>query len=321
MGDVSSPQEYVLGDDPLFDKKSSLKAIAIKLMITLAFFIFIFYKLKLENIYALLVSANPFLLLLAAVLSIFFSSLIRSYKWQKLLEIMNIKISIWKSFHLMLIGIYYGMITPGKFGEIMKVFYLQERKSITLPSVLWDRIIDLCILIVLTDVTIFILFRNDYLMVASVVLTILLFLSVYFLFNGSIMYFLFKPFGIKRDSIEDYRRNMLSILKSRQIVLPIFVSVAYYMLTFLIAALILRALDQNVSLLMVIILPATLLLGNIPVTISGLGLRELVSVMFFTTLNQSPSLGFSFSIVMFFMMTFIPGLAGYVLLMKNPKSQ
>ncbi|HEY9204697.1 MAG TPA: lysylphosphatidylglycerol synthase transmembrane domain-containing protein [Candidatus Methanoperedens sp.] len=293
------------------------KSVTIKLIITLILFFFIFYKLKLENIYTILVKANLLLLLLAAVLSIFFSSLMRSYKWQKLLGIMDVKISIWRSFRLMLIGIYYGMITPGKFGEIMKIFYLKERKSVTLPSVLWDRIIDLGILIVLTDITIFILFKNNYFMLVSIALTILFFLLIYILFNSSIMYYLFKPFGIMRDSVEDYRRNMLAILKSRKVILPVFISAGYYMLTFLIAALILKALDQNSSFLLVLILPATMLLGNIPVTISGLGLRELVSVMFFTALNQNPSIGFSFSIVLFFVMTFIPGLIGYVLLMKN----
>jgi uncharacterized membrane protein YbhN (UPF0104 family) len=93
------------------------------------------------------------------------------------------------------------------------------------------------------------------------------------------------------------------------------ITASYYAINYIIGYFILLAL--NVDVIAVITIPIIILIGNVPITISGLGLRESVGAVCFTLLGGEGTYGFSFSLILFGIITLIPGLAGYILAMKT----
>ena len=92
-------------------------------------------------------------------------------------------------------------------------------------------------------------------------------------------------------------------------------TVWYYTLSYVIGYLILLSL--NIDTFAVITLPIIVLIGNMPITISGLGLRESVAALCFVLLGIDGMYGFSFSLIQFGIITLIPGLVGYGLFIKS----
>ena len=71
----------------------------------------------------------------------------KSLRWRYLLNLQGIKYTVSQSFVTYSKGIYFGMITPGRVGELIKVVYLRNEKSTEIgegfSNVLLDRFIDI----------------------------------------------------------------------------------------------------------------------------------------------------------------------------------
>ena len=89
----------------------------------------------------------------------------------------------------------------------------------------------------------------------------------------------------------------------------------YYSINYIFAILILLSLGANTFLF--VTLPLVILIGNVPITISGLGMRESVGVICFVLLGGSGVQGFLFSLLLFIIITLIPGIIGYALIMSQ----
>ena len=77
---------------------------------------------------------------------------IKVIKWKYILKILKIKVSYWNSLKAYWLGLYLGAITPGKLGDISRVYFLGKNspsieKSIF--SVVSDRLIDIVSLLIL----------------------------------------------------------------------------------------------------------------------------------------------------------------------------
>ena len=96
-------------------------------------------------------------------------------------------------------------------------------------------------------------------------------------------------------------------------------TICYYLIAYISAFFLLLALDANT--LAVISLPLIVLMGNIPITISGLGLRESVATILFILLGEEGAYGFSFSILIFLTFTLLPGVLGYFLVITTRSNE
>jgi hypothetical protein len=90
----------------------------------------------------------------------------------------------------------------------------------------------------------------------------------------------------------------------------------YYSINIIIAVLLLKALSNEANPYAAFTWLIIVLIGNIPITISGLGLREYIAIMSFKALGENVELGFSFSTLLFLMITLFPGLIGYLLVLR-----
>ena len=59
----------------------------------------------------------------------------KSYRWNLLLKQQNINYSPVQSFLIYMSSLYIGLITPGRIGEFVKVYYLKSDKDVVLEAI------------------------------------------------------------------------------------------------------------------------------------------------------------------------------------------
>lgn len=295
------------------------KKIFLKLLATVFLLTVIFYRLDFSEILEVFAFSNVFLISLC-LLIIPLLYAIRVIKWDQLLISTGIKHPFSKLFIVILIGIFYGMITPGKTGEVIRAYHLNSEKSITIPTIIWDKLSDIFILILFSAFSVFLLFADSYLLQVLLILIIIFSFSIFLLINKKFVYFFLNILGINDKSKEQFMGTIHSILKDRKLLIKILgFSICYYFLALFVAVISLMALDADANLKIALIYPIIVLVGNIPITISGLGLREYVTVVCFEILKENPAVGFSFSILLFMLTTLVPGLSGYLIMLTEKK--
>ncbi|WP_230742987.1 lysylphosphatidylglycerol synthase transmembrane domain-containing protein [Methanooceanicella nereidis] len=298
-------------------KRKSLLAI----LVTLFFIIFLLVRLDINTIINTVLKMD-FKLLLLTIPFIILLYIIKTKKWLILLDSIDIKIGFLEAFKIYLIGTFYGVITPAKVGEFTRSFYLQQKKSQTIPTILVDRITDIVTLLLLSIVLILALFNNNEL-INLIILMIVLFISAIFIVtNKRIVTMIFKLFKINDDHKENYFVTFNRIIKNKKaLYYVLLLTFCYYMVNMFIFWLIIKSLNPALNEMLALSLPIIIIMGNIPITVSGLGIREFVSVLIFSLLNEEPAYGFSASLILYVITCLIPGLGGSVFTIRKRKNE
>jgi len=291
----------------------------LKIILTLSLLLALLIKIPISEVFSVLFDAN-ILLLLISISLVPAAYVIKAVKWNILLKHVRIQMNFLTILKVILIGTFYGMLTPGRVGEIARSYYLEHKKSITTPTILWDRLTDVFALILLSFFSFLFLFSNNMILIELILALICLFVIIIFLIiNPKIISFFTKLIKLPEESKDSYLDTMRAILSSKKVLFKVFIwSLCYYLIISILALIALKALDFNINMLLFFAVPMLILVGNLPITISGLGLRELVSVLCFTALGEEASVGFSFSILVFIITMVIPGIIGgcYILTMR-----
>lgn len=295
------------------------KKVSFKIIITIVLFSFATLKLNLSEMMGIFVNINiPLLILCLFVVPLLY--LIRTLKWNALLLSVGIKHPFLTVFRVLLIGMFYGMVTPGKSGEILRAYYIGSENTKIIPTIIWDKIIDIFVLLIFSMLSILFLFDNANLYtIAFLLFTTFIVITCVFL-NKKIINFLLNFIGINDISTELFISTTHLIKNDIGLLLKLVIlSISYYIIAIFLAVLVLKSLYADGNLYLAFTLPIIVLMGNIPITISGLGLREYITIICFEILGENPTIGFSFSIILFLLITLIPGLVGYVFMLKDRK--
>lgn len=282
----------------------------IKVIITLALISYLLIKININTIYSVFIEMNfKFLILTIPVIIIMYA--IKTKKWQILLDSINVKISFLEAFKIVLIGTFYAALTPGRIGELSRSFYLKDKKAKTVPTVIIERIIDVVCLLLLSILFV-LLFFNNINLINLIALMIFLFVSgIILITNKKIISLLFRIFKQSEESKNNYLKSVKIISRDKKRLFYVFLfSLSYYVLNLFVCWILLNAINPMLNNLIVFSLPIIVLLSNIPISISGLGVREFVTVTIFTTLNEAPAYGFLFSIALYVLTILMPGLIG-----------
>jgi len=239
--------------------------------------------------------------------------IIRTYRWGVLLKSLGIDKSFVNLFRVLLIGVFYGLITPGRVGELVRAYYLDEKKSVTISTILMEKLVDIFILSLLSIITVISFFNKyplfNYMILISALVAIL---STWILVNKKIIFILAKRFNIKYEDVEMHADSFSNLCKDRRAMSKTtLLALAYYLVNYILAILTLYSLGANAFI--VVTLPLIILMGNIPITISGLGMRESIGAICFVLMGGSEAEGVLFSLLLFFNITLIPGVLGYLL--------
>jgi uncharacterized membrane protein YbhN (UPF0104 family) len=252
---------------------------------------------------------------LAAALALSFTAYWgRAGRWWVLLRRAGVRVGGWTSYRLTLVGIFYGMVTPGRIGELGRALHLDAPRSKTIPSVVWDRAIDVILLEMLAVPAFWweSAWRGRVLAVylALVALTLVAVLVLALPLAGAavtrVLPRLARP-------VRQWHETSRGILEPGTLLASLAGGLFFYALNFAGAFLCLRELLPAASPSLALAFPVIPLIGNLPVAFGGLGLREQVTATLFQDFGAQVSLGPIFSLLWFLIMTLIPGLAGLAL--------
>jgi conserved hypothetical protein len=290
---------------------------ACKIVVTSGLMLYLIAKLDLRTIYetftqmdlALLSLSLPFIALMY---------LIKARKWQALLNCINVQIPTMRSLEIILIGNFYGSLTPGRAGEVSRAFYLDAESSRSIPTVVMDRVIDMICLLILSVLCIAFFFEDRNLIYIMTPMTMIFVAGMFVITNEKIVNLIFGIFSKNSEFKENYIRTIKEITGNKEAVFYVFaLTLGYYLLNLLVYWIVIKSLNPALNSLLTFSLPIVVVLGNFPISISGFGVREFVSVTIFKLLNESSAYGFSCSIVLYFLTTLLPAVLGFMLTLRK----
>ena len=245
----------------------------IRLSVTALLILYLFKKIEITQVLNIFVLINPLVFLYASLLYIL-SSYISTLRWKIFLNEKELKIST--LFSLYLIGSFFNNALPGIIGgDVVKIFMIKEKTGIreAIASVFMDRYTGLFALL-LISLVFFILFYN------KLPKHIFLWL-VPISFSGFIVGTLFLMV-ISRVKMLRELKDYISTFTQKQILKGIFYSLLVQFIVIISVYIIFYGLNISISFFeLCVFLPIIILISMLPISISGLGVREWCFILFF----------------------------------------
>lgn len=271
----------------------------------------VFRKTDLGQIGLMLKKIGIFWFLAAA--SIYVLSLVVSAaRWKLLLPE---KFTVRRLFSLYMIGSFFSNFLPGVIGgDVVKAYYLNKdakKISLTLASIFMDRYLGYVSLMVLGMGAF--PFALGY-MEGSVYKWAMPSIFAAFLV-GSFLFFGLQ-LGRRFRVVSEFYEYFVSLRDRKGVIIrALLLSVLLQVMGFLSVAMLARAMGEHVPvLLLFVFLPIIITLVSIPISISGLGVREGAFVLLLGLIGVKPEAATSLSLAWFFSVFLgsIPGLIAYI---------
>ncbi|AKB80905.1 hypothetical protein MSBR3_0327 [Methanosarcina barkeri 3] len=279
--------------------------------------LYLIAKLDLRTIYETFTQMNLALLSLSLPF-IVLMYLMKGIKWQVLLSCINVQIPVKRSLEIILIGNFYGALTPGRAGEVSRAFYLDAESSRSIPTVVMDRVIDMICLLVLSVLSIVFFFKDRNLIYIMTPMIMIFITGMFVITNEKVVTLIFGLFSKKSEFKENYIKTIKEITRNKKAIFSVSaLTLVYYLLNLLVYWIVIKSLNPELNGLLTFSLPIVVVLGNFPISISGFGVREFVSVTIFKLLNESSAYGFSCSIVLYLLTTLLPAVFGFMLTLRK----
>ena len=294
------------------------------------FLYIVFYKIDFFKIKIIIFSANLNFIILATVLT-FIMLLIQVWRWNYLKKIQNINYSFKDSFLLYGAGIFFGTITPGRLGDLIKVLYLKEGGHSTgksAVSVIIDRLADLIFLLVVGYLSMLFFvkfFMAEIIIITAIILAIII-ISLLLkngLFKKSInKIFLWLIPAKYKESLTLNLQDLITDFKiyrfKNYLILFVLTSLAwfFYYLQMLFLA---KSIDLGDITFIYLAMSVTIaaIMTLIPISPYGLGTRDAALLFLLSLIGINSEKAVTFSLLILFMLLFY-GLIGLVCWLKKP---
>jgi uncharacterized protein (TIRG00374 family) len=296
-------------------------------LIGLILLVLILLKIDLEQVllylknarYQYLLFGYPFLLLLVYL---------KSIRWNLLMRDQGVRLSLFRTFYVYLWGFYFGAVTPGRIGEASKAIYVHDRFDTlgrSFVSVFVDRAYDVAIRFAL----IFILyplysdlfefkFIGFFILVLLVVIGIVILVKLKSIRNIIARFSKFilpsKYYPSVKNNISGFVSDTVRMITQKKLIM---VSALLTVLSFLCYCIIAYAILMSFNIQMdfiynIFCIVVSGLVVIVPISISGLGVREAVMIYLFGNigLDKEAAVLFSLSI---FAITAVLGIHGWIL--------
>lgn len=300
-------------------------------LIGIIVFIIILTKIDYNKVSNIFRSSKPTILLLSLIFP-FIQLITQSKCWESLINIQNInKWGFWKTFKVFLIGQFYGIITPGKIGDVIRIFYMKRDLNINntqgLTNLILHRVINISTLILFAIFFSFVFLKFQiYLLIISIFFALILLVFILSI-NIKFKTFIHGKFKKITDKIlpkslkvngSDFWKTV-TIFKTKKIYIPVVFSIVTYLFMILQAKFILLSLNTDIPLISLIFYFSVAQLSVIlPISISGIGIREALYIYFFNSINISSEVAISFSVIMTIINYVITALIGLWFQNRDP---
>jgi len=307
-----------------------IKSFVLKL-IGIALFMFILTKIDLKSFFSLLKNINLYYFIGAALIA-FPILFIKAYRWNYLKKAQKINYKLSDSILMYGAGIYIGLLTPGRVGDFIKVLYLKNDGNSagkSFVSVFIDRLADLLFLMVFGYIGMFFfihLFRKQVYLLSSLFAAVLL-IIIFAATNKKIVKKILKKifnFLIPAKHKEKIKVNFndfyrdLKILNKKSIIkvslLTVLVWLVYFFQMFLLA----KALSIDISFVYLAVCACIAgLITLIPISISGIGTRDITLIVLFSFLSISRESAVAVSMLIL-SMSVVMAIIGLACWLKKP---
>lgn len=300
-------------------------------IIGIALLAYLLYKIGLGNLYTSFKGANVYYLLLAIIIT-FFYTLIQIYKWGLILKRQGIAIKFNKLARMQLKSLFYGIVTPGRVGSFVKAYYLKEELNTNLgkaiSSVIIDRILDIMSIFILAFIGGMLLVNKIFdLSYALFIAFGCIAIGSYIVLNKSLakkilgfLYDRFLPNKFKKDVRESFYSFYENLPKKSSLIIPFLINLASWIGTYTIAYFVSRSLHLEINYIVLVTLYAiTTVVGLVPITISGLGTREATLIGLLIPFGIETSKIVALSLMSYFIGGILPALVGAILVLKDGK--
>ena len=302
-------------------------------LIGIALFVYIIFTTGPSKIVSSFQEVNKvhiFYYLLLAILIFIPITLLQTLKWFLILKKQNIILPFIYLIKLQIISTYYSSITPGKLGSFIKVSYIKNKTNKSFgeafSSVLADKILDLITLCILSLIGSLLLVEYSSQILFKILIPIIILCFIIFFFIGKkrssfILLFVYKfliPHKLKSKAKESFNLFYDTIPKIKHLTPPFLLTILVWVLIYTQTYII--ALSFNIKIPYYYFIPIfaiSTVVTLIPVTIAGLGTRELTLITLFKLFLIKPEKVVSMSLFWVIISTLIFAIPGIYLAFKN----
>ena len=289
-------------------KANRIFLLVLKLTISSAFLYIVLSRTGPERVFSILkdMSLSAFV---SAVLLSLFAQFISTLRWKLLLPG---KLGIRKLFSLYMIGSFFNIMLPGLIGgDAVKAFYLYKasgRGSLTLASIFMDRYLGFVMLVVICAIA----FPFGYSYFQNSAVTWGLPLTVLVFIISSLLFFSLR-LGKRIKILSEIYGYFYSYWNQKGIILmALLISVLVQLLNIFAVYILALGLGKHIPILACLIfLPLIVMFTTLPISISGIGVREGAFVLFFRIIGMKPDVATAISLS-WFLSTTAGGLLGLV---------
>jgi uncharacterized protein (TIRG00374 family) len=239
--------------------------------------------------------------------------LLKSLRWYLINKSFGIELSYSKSLTYYLVSGFLGSITPGRLGEFSKVYFLNRSCNVSMTrgttSVFLDRIWDVMVLSLMAVIAIVFLFSSFSIGIEAIIIILILFVItiIIILFPNAF----FNPAIFISSRWPVFQKELINIAefwkKERAVIFipAFFLSLAAFLLLAIIPVIFSTSLNATVPYhASVSAVSISNILSFIPITIAGIGTRELVFIKVWEMLNHNAETALTVSTA-YFIVTYL----------------
>ena len=298
-------------------------------------FFYLIYILDVDKIYTAFLSIPPLYIILSALISIPVI-LLRNYIWILVSRQQHIHMGYRSSMKIFLIGYFYGTITPGYIGQLMRIPYMKEKTREPYGKLFVNTFLETT----LHALSLYIMMMIGGILIISIYPRLVIIICIWLLVMTILfIFFLKKERGepllstlIKYMIPKRSKKNVQQFVntfyadfpKARMLLIPLLLGSITWVLMFIQYYLIILALGiSTIPFLMFLVLyPIANTASFIPITFAGLGTREFTAIILFTSLFAvSQTQVFVFTLVGFLITDVLTGFYGFILLLTEAKQK
>ena len=277
----------------------------LRILLTLIILVLVFMRVDIDRIGEAFQSirVTPFMF---AVLLVPVNLLMQMYRWYFILKTADAYTSPKDAFKSILVGLTFGLITPGRIGEVGRSLYIPSSNAIEIVGLVILEKIFSFFTVLITSALGIIVWGHE---IAGVIVFVCV-LFVAFQLNAirsilSRISFLL-PSGKKVAELW----SRWSYFDRKKIVSLFVISICFFLIVY-IQFYILVSSFQGIEVTPALIsIPLIIAINSIPITVAGLGLREGASVFFFSKFGVAEAAALNGALLLFAIDLLIPGLIG-----------
>lgn len=299
------------------DKLSNL----LKMGISLGLLLLLLWKVGWRETWGILSGGDPSFLLAAWGLYLV-SMVVRAYRWQVLLRIQSLKAPLSRLVSLYFIGTFFNTVLPTGFGgDVVRMYELSRHSSRgteSVSTVLVDRLCGFLVLFGMASVALIFSYRliPPIVSVIIIVITFGSILGVWMALSEGVWRWLQRLPGLswllEKRKLREFRVS-IQAYRTRSISRALLASLAFNILLMVLNYLVALAFGIEISpWYFLLFIPIISFLLTLPVSFSGLGVREGGYVLLFGRAGVSSSLALAMSLCVY-AITVITGLLGGIL--------